>query len=84
MTTPAGPNLQPPPTIPPPKCPYCDAQMPGIQLYSWIAAPWLIIGAYCQACRALLHTQIVPVAVAEQQTQAPAGNPPGPRLFKPS
>lgn len=66
-----------PEEIKPPICPHCSTEMPTVNLFNWVMAPWLIMEIHCPNCKKALHFQVVPVAVAESAASQP---PPRPRI----
>ena len=67
----------------PPHCPHCDAPMDGIGLFNWLAGPWMIMAAYCAACKKALHFATVPAQIVqtsgEGETENPTWDPNRPR-----
>lgn len=53
------------PELVPPKCPHCGEAMPSIGLFNWLAGPWMIMAAYCHACKKALHFTTVPARIIE-------------------
>jgi hypothetical protein len=53
------------PVNPIPKCPHCEAELPGVGIFNWQAGAVMIISVYCGACLKVLHMSVVPVM--EQQ-----------------
>lgn len=56
-----------PGSIPVPHCPHCDADLPGVALYSWHHGIWLILCIYCTDCLKTIHFQVAPIGIAEEQ-----------------
>jgi hypothetical protein len=53
-----------PGSTPPPVCTHCGKELDSIALYNWLQTQWAVLAANCPHCRAILHMQVVPIAIA--------------------
>jgi hypothetical protein len=50
-----------------PKCPYCDAEMPALGLFSWQVPNFIILATYCATCKVALNFQTLPATQAPEE-----------------